>query len=111
MATRLHDGEDGETRPFDIQLTDEAVYAFADITSQETCDRISALIDFTALHPFYGQEYDPYYAAAQPPIPCRVFYCGRYGVYYHVDEKRHQITVMAIEDHRRNPLDRFRVMH
>lgn len=99
-----------EEKPYEIQLTDEAVYAYGEIPSQEIYGRIGSLLDFLTTHPYYGQEYDPYYEAALPPITCRVFYCGRYGVYYHVHENEMLITVLAIEDQRRNPLARFKVI-
>ena len=93
--------------PFEVQLTDEAVYAYSAIPSQDVYVRIGTLLDFVAEHPYYGQEYDPYYESALPPVECRVFFCGKYSAYYHVDENRRIITVLAIEDQRRNPLARF----
>lgn len=95
---------------YSIQLTDEAVYGYADITSQDLCDRIDRLIEFLADHPYYGQVYDPYYEASRPPVPCRVFYCGHVGVYYHVNDPDRIITVLAMVDQRRNPLGRFTVV-
>lgn len=93
--------------PFDIEMTDEAVYAYSAVQPDEVYARIGSLIDFLAGHPYYGEEYDPAYEAARPPIDCRVFFCARYGVYYHVDEERRLITVLAIENQRRNPMNRF----
>lgn len=95
---------------FVVQLTDEAVYAYSEIPSQNVYTRIGMLLDFIATHPYYGLEYDPYYEAACLSIACRVFYCGKYGVYYHVDESNELITILAIDDQRRNPLNRFRIV-
>lgn len=104
-------GEDADEAvgPFDIELTDEALYAYSAVTPDRLYQRIGDLIDFLALHPYYGEAYDPAYEAARPPVSCRVLYCARYGVYYHVDDERHLITVLAIEDQRRDPLARFTV--
>lgn len=96
--------------PFDIVMTDEALYAYSEIPSSSVYARIGTLIDFLADHPFYGQEYDPAYKAAMPPIDCRVFFCARYGVYYHVEIEDRVITIVAIEDQRRDPLSRFQVV-
>lgn len=95
---------------YDIELTDEALFAYAEIPSDKLYARIGTLIDFLAEHPWYGQEYDPYYRAAMPPVDCRVFYCGYYGVYYNVNEAARLITILAIEDQRRDPLRRFQVV-
>lgn len=58
-------------KPFDVVMTDEALYAYAEIPSERVYARIGNLIDFLAEHPYFGEEYDPYYQAAFPPIDCR----------------------------------------
>lgn len=105
-----HDFLEELSTPYEIRLSDEAVYAYSEIPSKKIYDRIGFLIDFIGLHPYYGQPYEPYYRAATPPIPCRVFFCGHYGVYYNVDHESQTINVLAIEDERRNPLNRFEVL-
>ena len=102
--------EEGPADPYEISMTDEALYAYVEIPSGDIYARIGTLIDFLALHPYYGEAYDPAYESAQPPVECRVFFCGRYGVYYHVDEEKRLVTVLAIEDQRRDPLARFTVL-
>ena len=92
---------------FEIILTDEATYSLAEIPSPKIYSRITALIDFLANHPYYGEKYDPYYEASFPPIECRVFFCARYGIYYHVFPKEQQILILAVEDSRKDPLSRF----
>ena len=100
--------EDDETRdPFEIEMTDEALYAYSDIRSESILRRIEVLIDTLASFPLYGEEYDPVYETAQPPVPCRVLFCAHYGIYYHVDETKKLITILAIESQRRDPLSRF----
>ena len=99
---------DGHAHPYDIELTDEALYALASIPSDRIYTRVGDLIDMLAAFPRYGQVYDPYYRAAEPPVACRVLFCGSYGIYYHIDEDKRLVTVLAIEDERRNPLGRFK---
>lgn len=96
--------------PFEVLLTDEALFSYSEITSTKIYTRIGFLIVFLALHPYYGEAYDPYYKAAVPPIPSRVFYCSHYGIYYHVNIKTRTITVLAIVDQRRDPLARFSII-
>lgn len=83
---------------------------YAEVEPDRMYERIGDLIDFLVEHPYYGQAYDPYYESARPPVPCRVFYCGHYGVYYHVDDSLGMIYVFAIEDQRRDPLRRFSIV-
>ena len=106
---RLDPG-DKTPEPFEIEMTDEALYAYADIRSQAILSRIETLIDLLALHPFYGEKYDPAYESARPPIDCRILFCAHYGIYYHIDKDRRLITVLAIESQRRNPLTRFTLL-
>ncbi len=111
MESKTAAGEADETRePFEIEITDEALYAYSDIQSESILRRIEALIDMLALYPFYGEEYEPVYEAAQPPVPCRVLFCTHYGIYYHVNETEKLITVIAIESQRRDPLSRFSLL-
>ncbi len=95
---------------FDIELTDEALYAYADIRSQSILGRIDTLIDTLALHPYYGEKYDPAYEASRPPVDCRVLFCAHYGIYYHVNETRRLVTILAIVSQRRDPLTRFTLL-
>lgn len=99
--------DDESVEPYEVRLTDEALYAYADIPSRGVRGRVGMLLDFLAMHPYYGQAYAPYYPSARPPVPCRIFFCDHYGVYYHVNEEAHIVTVITIEDERRNPLLRF----
>ncbi len=99
---------DAEARePYEVSLTDEAVYAYASIAPDRIYERVGELIDTLARFPYYGQVYEPYYAAAQSPVPCRVLFCAQYGIYYCVDDVRREVTVLAIEDERRDPRRRF----
>lgn len=46
-------------------------------------------------------------ALTKKPSPCLVLSCERYGIYYRVQESDLRITVFAIVDQRRNPIERF----
>lgn len=92
---------------FDVQLTDEAVYGLAEVMPDAVYRRVNEMISVLAAFPRYGEEYDPYYEAARPPVPCRVLFVGGYGIYYAVDEEKRMVTVLAIEDSRRDPHGRF----
>lgn len=94
----------------EVRLTDEAYFAYADLPGDRLFARVDALLGSLGEFPYYGQEYDPAYPAARPPFPCRVAYCGRYGVYYRVLEDEGVVEVLAIEDQRRDPRARFRRM-
>lgn len=96
-----------EDAPFQIQMTDEALYGYARVEPERVYRRIGDLIDTLCVFPRYGMEYDPYYPAAQPAVPSRVFYCGHYGVYYCVDDDHRFVTILAVEDERRDPRNRF----
>lgn len=95
---------------YEVQLTDEAVYGLAEVMPDVVYQRVSEMLSVLATFPRYGEEYDPYNEAARPPVPCRVLFVGRYGIYYTIDEERQKVTVLAIEDSRRDPRNRFKVV-
>ena len=99
-------GEDGKVA-FTVQLTDEAIYALAEVKPDAVYRRIGEMLKVLASFPRYGEEYDPHYEAARPPVPCRVLFIAHYGVYYAIDEEARMVTVLAIEDSRRDPRGRF----
>ena len=110
QSTEYDSSLGASSEPFEIILTDEATYSLAEIPSNKVYSRICALIDFLAAHPYYGEEYDPYYEATFPPLTCRVFFCAHYGIYYHIFDDEHQILILAVEDTRKNPLSHFKIM-
>ena len=92
---------------FDVFLADEALYALADIEPEGMYRRVCTALDTLARFPRYGEAYDPYYESARPPVPCRVFFVGHWGVYYTVDDDARRVDVIAIESARRDPRRRF----
>ena len=95
---------------YEVQLTDEAVYGLAEVMPDVVYQRVNEMLSVLATFPRYGEEYDPYYEAARLSVPCRVLFVGRYGIYYAIDEEGQKVTVLAIEDSRRDPRNRFRVV-
>ena len=98
---------DAERPPFEVRMTNEAIYGLVVVAPQDVYDRISFLIGNLRAFPYYGGEYRPYYRAAMPDVATRIFYCGHYGVYYTVDEIEQTVTVLSVEDERMDPLGRF----
>lgn len=92
---------------YSVELTDEACYSLADITSKRVVNHVLEVLSLLEGSPFLGRHYDPIYEAAKPDTDCRMLYCEFLGIYYHADEVEHVVIVMAIVDQRRNPLTRF----
>ena len=81
----------------------------ANIPSDALYLQVKAAIQRLAQFPELGRAYDPQYEAARPPVPCRVLYAGRYGVYYAGFDAPagEPLVVLTVEDERRDPLRRF----
>ena len=99
--------EDAESPTYTVTMTDEAFYAYYALPSRRVVEHVKRNLRLLESSPDLGRVYDPAYEAKSPPSPCRVLYCGHYGIYYRVDDKAKTVTVIALEDQRRNPLDRF----
>ena len=99
--------EDVEPRTYTVAMTDEAFYAYYALPSRRIIEHVKHNLRLLETSPYLGRIYDPAYEAKFPPLPCRVLYCGHYGIYYRVDDETKIVTVFALEDQRRNPLDRF----
>lgn len=92
---------------FSVALTDEAFYALAALPTDRLFLHVEQNLELLKTSPYLGREYDPVYEATRPPFPCRVLLCEHYGIYYRVYESDLRITVFAIVDQRRNPMERF----
>ncbi len=103
------EGPEGEREGFscEVALTDEAFYSYAAIPSEKAFARVGQDIGLLEHTPYLGRVYDPAYDASRPPFPCRVLYCGHYGIYYRVDEDAERVTVFAVVDQRRDLERRF----
>lgn len=96
-----------EAAPFEVELTDEAFYAYVSLPTERLFDHVDHDLELLATTPELGQHYDPAYEAMRPAFDCRVLYCEYFGIYYHIDDASRKVIVFALEDQRRNPLDRF----
>ena len=92
---------------YEVELTDEAFYAYATLSPERLFRHVDNELDLLRHFPELGEAYDPAYPASRPPFPCRVLYCEHLGIYYRIDEGSRKVIVIALEDQRRNPLNRF----
>ncbi len=98
---------EGGAPSFAVEVTDEAYLDLLALPSDGLLERMGRFLKLLATTPFLGRVYDPAYEAKQPPVKCRVLFCGNYGIYYEVNENALTVTILAIEDQRRDPLNRF----
>lgn len=99
--------ENEESASYEVLLTDEAYLAYVALTSDRVFEHVTHSMELLEASPLLGQVYDPAYEAKRPPFSCRVLFCEHYGIYYLVDESELTIHIVAIEDQRRDPLNRF----
>ena len=92
---------------YTVELTDEAFYAYATLTSERLFDHMGNSLGLLASCPELGQVYNPAYPTAMPDLPCRVLFCEHFGIYYRIDQEALLVRVLAIEDQRRDPATRF----
>ncbi len=92
---------------YEVFMTESAKRTAASIVSRSDIAKISKMLRLLDVVPEIGRVYDPYYEAAQLPFEARVVHAGKYGIYYVVDDEKRTVIVFALEDQRRNPLNRF----
>lgn len=90
-----------------VVLTDEAFYAYSTLQPERLFQHVDHDLELLESFPDLGRTYDPVYPAAKLPSACRVLYCEHMGMYYRVDTTMRELTVLAIEDQRQDPLNRF----
>ncbi len=103
----MREDEEGVRAAYAVTLTQEAEVVYRGIPSKYDFAKVDKMLLILDTLPEIGRVYDPDYEAMRLPFEVRVAYAGRYGVYYTVDEEERQVIVFAIEDQRRNPLNRF----
>ena len=92
----------------DVLLTPEAEASYLKISAKADLKEVDSILDALGIAPGIGRTYDPLYEAAKPNIDgLLVAYAGHYGIYYVADEREARVMVLAIEDQRRNPMERF----
>lgn len=80
-------------------------YLMDRVDSKRVYDRIDQYREVLALFPDIGHEYDPTYAAARPPFPCRFVAIPDtpFTLYYTKDEMKCEVVVFYIEHQHANP--------
>lgn len=96
-----------EQPPYRVVLTENAKLAKGYVHSRNDIEKIKKILRILDTLPEIGRVYDPDYEVMRLPFEVRVAHAGRYGVYYVVDEGEQTVIVFAIEDQRKNPLNRF----
>lgn len=96
-----------EPARFEVLMSDEAYLTFVALPSDRLFEHVAHNIQLLETSPLLSRIYDPAYEAKRPPFECRILYCEHYGIYYVVDDDALTIHVLAIEDQRRNPLNRL----
>lgn len=82
------------------------------VTSERVFERIEAYRELLESYPYLGAAYDPEYAAAQPPIPCRRLPIPDtpFTMYYGVDDEVQAVNVFYLDFSAANPRYRFRYL-
>lgn len=92
---------------YEVRLSSIAEKALADVDARAELAKIDKALSLLDTVTEIGKPYEAPYDAAPPPRSLRVFFTGRYGIYYHVDDDERCVYVDFIEDQRRDPLNRF----
>lgn len=81
---------------------------YRQISSEREIEHVNRVIDLLANMPRLGHVYEPDEDTAFMPIEVRVFYTGRHGVYYTLQEERNRLLILSIADQRGDPRQRYR---
>ncbi len=79
------------------------------ITSERVVRKLFDYRELIESQPYIGRAYDPEYAAARPPFPCRFVTVPDtpFTIFYFLDEDEHHIVHFCIEYQRKDPNARF----
>lgn len=91
---------------YSVFLTKQAKASLPSITAKSHRAKVRKMLQMLDTVPEIGRVYDPDYPATLPPFEVRITHAGRFGIYYAVNEDERNVYVIAIEDQRRNPLNR-----
>lgn len=83
-----------------VELTEYAESFLLDnVTSERVLERIERSVEMLAEYPEAGPSYNPDYAAARPPFPCRYLPLSGtpFTLYYLTDDEAQLVTVFDIE--------------
>ena len=93
-----------------VELTDYAESFLLDnVTSERVLERIERSVEMLAEYPEAGPSYNPDYAAARSPFPCRYLPLSGtpFTLYYLTDDEAQMVTVFDIEWTAGDPRARF----
>ena len=99
--------EDNLQLTYTVTLTREAEFQYRHIPSKVDFGKVDKMLLLLDTLPEIGRVYDPDYEAMRLPFEVRIAHAGRYDAYYVVDEGEQTVIVFAIENQRKNPLNRF----
>lgn len=96
-----------EGQPYFVEFADDALFVYLHITSVVEVNAIDREMSLLGAFPYAGVRYEPCYPAAVPSEPLRVIYAGHHALYYKVADETKVVTIVYIEDQRRDPANRF----
>lgn len=96
-----------EDQSYFVDLADDTLFVYVHITSAAEVNAIDREISLLGAFPYAGVRYEPCYSAAVPSEPLRVIYAGHHALYYKVADETKVVTIVYIEDQRRDPAKRF----
>lgn len=82
------------------------------VASKKVAQKIFRYRELLAENPDLGRNYQPEYAAAVPPFPCRFISVPDtpFTLFYFKDEKERKIVIFCVEFQRTDPVGRFVVV-
>lgn len=96
--------------PYAVEMSDWALdFIDKHVTRETVFARIEWAIDILGEYPAFGPSYEPGYAAARPPFPCRYLPLSDtpFTLYYVKDDESKKVTIIDIEWSAGDPLKRF----
>lgn len=96
-----------EVIEYDVVLSNDALFVYLNITRAADAEAIDNILALLGCFPYLGHLYDPLYEAARLPFDLYVMHAGHYDIYYEVSEELKTVSIIFIEDQRRDPNNRF----
>lgn len=93
-----------------VELTEYAEGLLVErVTSERVLEKIEHTTDLLSQYPALGRAYDPQYAVAVPPFPCRCMAVADtpFALYYLIDDEAQTMVIISIEWSAGDPTKRF----
>lgn len=97
-------------RPYTVKLVDEVEdFIVRSVWSERVYSKMMDYMELLSVFPDLGTPYQPEYAAARPPFPCRAVAVPDtpFTLYYITLEEARALVVIFIENQASNPNERF----